>query len=212
MPELLFSGAVLVEDDLIGLPDRLGGEQAVHALERNALGFGDEEEDEEDGCDHHRGEEEVHATSGGAHGVEHGGGEAGDEEVPEPIARCCGSLAETASVVVEDFTVDDPGRTVPRRRVEDGPQVEEEDRGDAARGQRGGGVRVDTGMENVTADDPHAHRTADGTDHQQLSASEVVDKDQDPDDGEYSLDHTEDTRGQEGGASAADTNRGENLG
>ena len=81
VPELLFSGAVLVEDNLVGSPNGLSGEQAVHALKRDTLGFGDEEEDEEDGEDHHGGEEEVDAAAGGAHGVEHGGGEAGDEEV-----------------------------------------------------------------------------------------------------------------------------------
>lgn len=130
---------------------------------------------------------------------------------PEPVARCCGSLTETASVVVEDLTVDDPGCTVPRRCVENGPQVEEEDRGNTARGQRGGGVRINTSVENVTTNDPHANRAADGTDHQELSASKVVDENQDPDNGEDGLDHTEDTGGQEGGAGSADTDRGEDL-
>lgn len=46
VPELLFPGAVLVENDLVGAPNGFGGEQAVHALERDALGFGDEEPDE----------------------------------------------------------------------------------------------------------------------------------------------------------------------
>ena len=130
---------------------------------------------------------------------------------PEPVARCCGSLTETASVVVEDFTVDDPGCAVPRRCVEDGPQVEEEDRGNTARGQWCGGVGVDTSVENVTTDDPHANRATDGTDHQELSASKVIDENQDPDNGEDGLDHTEDTGGQEGGAGSADTDRGEDL-
>ena len=130
---------------------------------------------------------------------------------PEPIARCCGSLTETASVVVEDLTVDDPGCTVPRRCVEDGPQVKEEDRGNTARGQWCGGVGVDTSVENVTTDDPHANRATDGTDHQELSASKVIDENQDPDNGEDGLDHTEDTGGQEGGAGSADTDRGEDL-
>jgi hypothetical protein len=39
----------------------------------------------------------------------------------------------------------------------------------------------------------------------------VIDEDQNPDDGEYGLDHTEDTGGQEGGAGTADTDRGEYL-
>ena len=156
VPKLLFSSAVLVQNNLVSPPNWLRGEQAVHALERDALGLGDEEEDEEDGEDHHRGEEEVDAAARGAHGVEHGRREAGDEEVPEPVARCCGGLAETASVVVEDLAVDDPGCAVPRRCVEDCPQVEEEDCGNAAGGQWGGGVGVDTSVENVAADDPHA--------------------------------------------------------
>ena len=81
VPELFFADAFLFKDDVVGLPHGLDLEETVHALEGNALGFGDEEEDEEDGEDHHGGEEEVDAAAGGAHGVEHGGGEAGDEEV-----------------------------------------------------------------------------------------------------------------------------------
>ena len=131
---------------------------------------------------------------------------------PEPIASCCGSLTETASVVVEDLTVDDPGCAVPRRCVEDGPQVEEEDRGNTARGQRGGGVGVDTSVENVTTDDPHANRATDGTDHQELSASEVIDEDQNPDDGEDGLDHTEDTGGQVDGILGLNAHRPEHIG
>jgi hypothetical protein len=66
-------------------------------------------------------------------------------------------------------------------------------------------------MEDVTADDPHANRATDRTDHQELSASEVIDKDQNPNDGEYGLDHAENTGGQEGSACSADTDRGEYL-
>lgn len=64
-------------------------------------------------------------------------------------------------------------------------------------------------MENVSTDDPHADRTTNSADHQELSATEVVDEEQNPNDGEYGLDHAEDTGGQEGSAGSADTNRGE---
>lgn len=81
VPELLLPQALFLENDAVGLPHGLGGEQAIHALERDTLRFGDKEEDEEDGEDHHGGEEKVHAAAGGAHVVEHLGREARDDEV-----------------------------------------------------------------------------------------------------------------------------------
>lgn len=68
MTETLLILAQSGNDLPVSTPDRLDLEQTVHALERNTLGLGDEEEDEEDGADHQRREEEVHAiTHGGEH-------------------------------------------------------------------------------------------------------------------------------------------------
>lgn len=76
---------------------RVGGEAAIkeliHGLERDALCLGNEEVDEDDGAEHEGCEEEVDAE---AHGVEHLRGEAGDEEVPEPVVCRGESLCESA--------------------------------------------------------------------------------------------------------------------
>jgi hypothetical protein len=61
--ELLLSQALLFKDKLVRLPHRLDLEETVHALKRDALGFWQEEEDEDDGADHHGREEEVDAAA-----------------------------------------------------------------------------------------------------------------------------------------------------
>lgn len=88
------------KDLAVRAPDGLNLEQAVHALERNTLGLGDEEEDEEDREDHQRREEEVHAVS---HGGEHLRGEARDEEVPQPVGGGGAGLGQRTHVRVEHF-------------------------------------------------------------------------------------------------------------
>lgn len=47
----------------MGLSGRSHGEETIHALEWNALSFGNEEEDEEDGQNHHSCEEEIYAAA-----------------------------------------------------------------------------------------------------------------------------------------------------
>ena len=85
VPEILFSCAVFGENGLVGPPDGLALEQAVHALKGNTLGLRYEEEDEDDGEDHHGSEEEVDTAAGGAHVVEHLRGETGDDEVLDKV-------------------------------------------------------------------------------------------------------------------------------
>lgn len=209
--EIFLAQAVLFEDDVVRLPHGLDFEEAVHALEGNALGLRQEEEDEDNGANHHGGEEEVDTAARRTHGVEHLLREAGDDEVPEPVGCCCSRLTQRASVVVEDLAVDNPGGAVPRGCVEDGPEVEEEDRSNTSGGKRGSGVRVNGVVEDVSSDDEHANCTTSGTDHQKLPATKVIDQDQDPDNGHYSFYHAKDTRGKEGGASTTNTDRSEDA-
>ena len=209
--ELFVAQAVLFEDDVVCPPHRLNFEETVHALEGNALGLRQEEEDEDDGADHHGGEEEVDTAARRTHGVKHLLCEAGDDEVPEPVGCCCSCLAQRASVVVEDLAVDDPRGAVPRGCVEDGPEVEEEDSGNASGGKRSSGVRVNWVVEDVSSDDEHADCTTSGTDHQKLPATKVIDQDQDPDDGHYSLHNTENAGCEEGGASTTNADRSEDA-
>lgn len=209
--ELFLAQAVLVENDVVRSPDRLDLEETVHALEGNALGLRQEEEDEDDGADHHRCEEEVDTAARRTHGVEHLLREAGDDEVPEPVGCCCSCLAQRASVVVEDLAVDDPGGSVPRGCVEDGPKVEEEDRSNTSGGKRSSGVRVNGVVKDVSSDDEHADCTTSGANHQKLPAAKVIDQDQDPDDGHYSLHNAENSGCEEGCASTTNADRSEDA-
>lgn len=103
--EFLFSCAVLVQNGLVRPPHGLHGEEAIHAFERDTLRFGNEEEDECDGADHHGREEEIDTASGGTHGIEHLLREAGDNEVPEPVGSRGRRLSKSSCVVVEDLGV-----------------------------------------------------------------------------------------------------------
>lgn len=107
--ELLFSSTVFFQNGLVRPPHGLDGEETIHALERDTLRFGNEEEDEDDGADHHGREEEVDTASGRTHGIEHLLCEARDDEVPEPIRGRGRCLPESSGVVIEDFAVDDLG-------------------------------------------------------------------------------------------------------
>lgn len=57
--ELLLSHGVFGMDDLVGLADGSHGKEAVHALQRNSFGFGNEEVDKRNAENHHGGEEVV---------------------------------------------------------------------------------------------------------------------------------------------------------
>jgi hypothetical protein len=80
--ELLFMLAQLRDHLAMGMPHGLDLKQLVHALERDTLGFRDEEVHEDDRENHQRRKKEVHAVS---HGCEHLRREARDEEIPEPV-------------------------------------------------------------------------------------------------------------------------------
>lgn len=172
-PELLVVYPELLHDDPVCLADGLDLEEAVHGLERDGLSLWDEEEDEDGREDHERGEEHVDAK---VHGQEHLRREARDDEVPEPVGRRGGRLAQGPGVLVEHLRVDDPGRAVPRGRVKGRPQVEEEHGRDAARGKlaRGVGVPGRVGHADVYSDDPHADRAAQATVYEKVASAEVV--------------------------------------
>jgi hypothetical protein len=87
--EFLVAKSDLFEHDLVGFANRLDLEETVHGFERDTLGLGYEEPDEDDTEKHHAGEEEVDTTTGGTHVEEHQGSEARNDEVPQPIV-CSG--------------------------------------------------------------------------------------------------------------------------
>lgn len=60
-----------------------------------------------------------------------------------------------------------------------------------------------------TYNDPHAYRTAESTDHEQVSSSKSVDQEEEPDERHDGLDHTEDASGQERSVRTANADRGE---
>lgn len=144
--EILLLETELGEQLRVRLCDGADLEETVHGLERQALCLRDEEVDEDDGAHHERGEEKVDSVS---HGVEHLWGEAGDDEVPEPegakelvytremqvkgemrgyepVVGGSASLAERTGLHVEHLGVENPRSAVPRRGVEDGPEIEED--------------------------------------------------------------------------------------
>lgn len=180
----------LLHEHVVGSPSRPRLKQAVRTLEGDRLGLGDAEEDEDKGHGHERGKEE---EDGVAPGEEHLLGEAGDDEVPEPVVGGGVCLAERARVLVEHLGADDPRRAVPGGRVDGGPQVEEDD-GGHGRGRERGVGRV--GGFDEGADAPHAEGAADGADQEEPASADVVDDDE-PDNGQAGLDEAEDARRQE---------------
>lgn len=107
--ELDLLGAELLDDLSVSLAHGLDLEEAVHRLEGQTLGLGNQEVDESGRHDHEGGEEEVDAVG---HGEEHLRGEARDDEVPEPVVGGGRGLADGARVLVEHFRVEDPGHRV----------------------------------------------------------------------------------------------------
>jgi hypothetical protein len=164
VPELLILILELGHDCAVCHSDWLDLEESVHCLEWDRLGLGDQEVDKRNGEDHEASEEKVDSVS---HGKEHLWCESADNEVPEPVVRSCGSLAQRSHVLVEHLRVDDPWGTIPRGSIECSPQVEEEYGRDAAGCQ----LRIwfcatlDTRDLDICTDEPHAHRAANSTTH-----------------------------------------------
>ena len=183
-------------------PHLLDLKQLIHVLQRDALRLRNKEVHERYAQNHQAGEEKIHPVT---HRVEHLRREARNDEVPEPVVCGGRGLPQGPRVLREHLRVDDPGGAVPGRGVEGGPEVEEEDGGDAARGEaRVGVVGIRAGDADVGADVPHAEGAAGGADHEELGAAEAVDEPEEPDDGYDGLDDAEDARGEEAGAGAGD--------
>lgn len=188
--ELLLFFLELLLQNLVRPPDRLFLEEAIDLLKRNTASLGDEEEGEEEGEERKGCEEHVHAV---AHSSEHLLGEARHEEVEKPVAGGCAGLSQRSEVGVEELGVDDPRRTVPSRSVDGGPEVKEEDGGDTAAGKFLEMVLGWLDDVDVCADNPHTDGTGDGTAEEEVTATELVDQEEQPDDGHDGLDDTEDT-------------------
>jgi len=200
--ELLLLFLELLFENLVCSPDGLALEQTVDLLQRDTASLGDEEEGEEERQERESGEEHVHAVT---HSLEHLLSEARNKEVKEPVAGGSGSLSQGTEVGVEEFGVDNPGGTVPGRGVDSSPQVEEEDSGDTTtiKGSTGVVLRLDD--TNVSTDDPHANGAGHSTTKKQVSSSDLINKEEEPNEGHDSLDHTEDTGHQVHGV-VVDTN------
>jgi hypothetical protein len=206
--ELLFLLRQLGLQLLVRVPDRLDLEQALDFLQRNTTGLGDEEEGEEEGEEGQGGEEEVDTVS---HGREHLFGESRDKEVEQPVAGSGAGLSQRTEVGVEEFLfvivstgsnvggsmgtyrVDDPGGTVPGRSVDRSPQIEEENSGDTTTVKGVGGMigwvhDVDVGTNN-----PHADRAGDSTNEEKLTSAQLINQEEQPDEGHDGLDDSEDT-------------------
>ena len=209
-PEGVLLSSELGEDDLVRLAcGEFAGEEAVHGLERDALGLGQEEPDEDDRAQHQAREEEVDAV---AHGIEHLGSEAGNDEVPEPVVRSGESLCESTDVLVEHLGVVDPWGTIPRWRVEDGPQVEECHGADTTVAEGLRDVLRGVSYSDVAADVPHAERATDSSVHEQVAASELVNKDEEPEKCDDGLDDAENASCEKRGGGTDDTDRLEDGG
>lgn len=189
-------------EDGVGPPHGLDLEKQIDLLQRHAARFGNEEEGKEESEEGQSGEEEVDAV---AHGGKHLLGEARDEEVEEPVGGGGGTAGEGTEVGVEEFRVDDPWRSVPRGRVDGRPEVKEEDGRDAASRQVVGLVLGGLDHADVGTNDPHANGTGDGTAEEEVSASELVDEEEEPDKSHDSLDDAKDA-GHEVDGVVVDTN------
>jgi len=109
----------------------------------------------------------------------------------------------------EGFRVDNPGSTVPGDGVESGPKVEEEHAGDSSGRKVSSRDGRDVGSSEVTSNDIHRDGTTDRSDEKNSTTSKVINDEEAPNEGENSLDDTEDTSSEETSASSSDTDRTE---
>lgn len=110
--------------------------------------------------------------------------------------QCAGlGLADSPLATETSVThrVENPWSTIPGRGIEDGPQVEEEHGHDTATIHVRLGVVLWICDLDVCADDPHTNGTTERTDQKQVTTTNVVDKIQQPHEGDHSLDYAKDT-------------------
>lgn len=104
------------------------------------------------------------------------------------------------------YRVEYPGRTVPGRGIEDGPEVEEEHGRNTTAVHAGLGVLGGFGDLDVCTNDPQADGTTDSTDQEQVTTTDAINEIQQPHEGDDSLDNTEDTGGQETSVGTSNAN------
>ncbi len=124
LPKILAINLHLAHHNRMRLSRRqLLAEKAIHALQRHALRLGEQKPHKHNRAHHQTRKQQIHPVP---HRREHLRREARHDEVEEPVRRCGECLPERAHVLREHLRVVHPRRSVPRGRVEDGPQVEED--------------------------------------------------------------------------------------
>lgn len=120
---------------------------------------------------------------------------------PEPGSESWGQRIPVRKIIRHDvgaihgsgtYGVNDPGSTVPGWGVDGGPKIEEEDSGNTATVKVVCGVIFRRNHIDISTDDPHADGAGDTTDEKKFPATELIDKEKQPDKRHNGLDHTED--------------------
>lgn len=109
------------------------------------------------------------------------------------------------------YGVENPGGAVPGWGVERRPQIEEEHGGNATTAHVLCGILRRLNDLDVCADDPHADGAANGANHQKVASTDAIDQVQEPYESDGRFDDTEQTRTEQVGVFAVDTNGFENL-
>lgn len=91
------------------------------------------------------------------------------------------------------YRVDDPRGTVPGGSVHRSPQVEEEDSRNTATVQSAGGMIGWIHDVDVGANNPHADRASDSTNEKKLTSAQLVNQEEQPDEGHDCFDNSENT-------------------
>ena len=104
------------------------------------------------------------------------------------------------------YRVENPGGTIPGRGIEDGPQVEEEHGRNTTATEAVTLVVLGLRDLDVCADDPKTDGATRSTDQQQVTATDLVNKPEQPDEGHDCLHDTEYTRGEQTCVGTLDTN------
>lgn len=97
---------------------------------------------------------------------------------------------------METYRVDNPGGAVPCWCIDSGPQIEEENSSVTATSDVIEFVLGRFNNVDVCSNNPHADGARDGTSEKEITASELIDEEEQPDEGHNSLDDTKNTRRQ----------------
>ncbi len=175
---------------------QLAIEQPIYRLQRNVLRLGNQEIHKHTRANHQPRKEEIHPV---AHSGKHLRRKPCDKEIPEPVVCSSEGLCKTTHVLSKHLRVQHPWGRVPSGTIESGPEVEEEDCGDAGGGKGLGWVKRGFGDCDIAAYVPEAGGAADGADHQETSASKLIDEEDEVDQREYCLDDAKESGGEKRG-------------